>query len=60
MLIIEHPQQEISAVNSATIGSSNFKTSRKTRFIVHGFTDEGEEGWTADLCQVRTAGKSCL
>ncbi|XP_042719656.1 pancreatic triacylglycerol lipase-like [Lagopus leucura] len=43
--------QEISAVNSATIGSSNFKTSRKTRFVVHGFTDEGEEGWTADLCQ---------
>ncbi|XP_052534044.1 pancreatic triacylglycerol lipase-like [Tympanuchus pallidicinctus] len=43
--------QEISAVNSATIGSSNFKTSRKTRFVVHGFTDEGEEGWTSDLCQ---------
>ncbi|XP_010713079.1 inactive pancreatic lipase-related protein 1-like isoform X2 [Meleagris gallopavo] len=43
--------QEISAVNSATIGSSNFKTSRKTRFVVHGFIDEGEEGWPADLCK---------
>ncbi|XP_042674679.1 pancreatic triacylglycerol lipase-like [Centrocercus urophasianus] len=43
--------QEISAVNSATIRRSNFKTSRKTRFVVHGFTDEGEEGWTSDLCQ---------
>ncbi|POI35929.1 hypothetical protein CIB84_000317 [Bambusicola thoracicus] len=43
--------QEISAVNSATIGSSNFKTSRKTRFVVHGYIDEGEEGWPSDLCK---------
>ncbi|XP_072197089.1 pancreatic triacylglycerol lipase-like [Excalfactoria chinensis] len=43
--------QEVSAVNPASIGSSNFRTSRKTRFVVHGFIDEGEEGWPADLCK---------
>ncbi|XP_021255822.1 pancreatic triacylglycerol lipase-like isoform X2 [Numida meleagris] len=43
--------QEISAVNSATIGSSNFRTSRKTRFIVHGYIDHGEETWLSDMCK---------
>uniref|UniRef100_A0A8B9FIU8 Triacylglycerol lipase n=1 Tax=Amazona collaria TaxID=241587 RepID=A0A8B9FIU8_9PSIT len=48
----ENPQnyQEISAVDSS-LSYSNFKTSRLTRFIVHGFIDSGEENWLADMCQ---------
>ncbi|CAO2585946.1 Pancreatic triacylglycerol lipase, partial [Lemmus lemmus] len=34
-----------------TIRSSNFKTDRKTRFIVHGFIDQGEENWLYDICK---------
>lgn len=26
---------------------------RKTRFIIHGFIDKGEEGWLANMCKVR-------
>ncbi|XP_072280895.1 pancreatic triacylglycerol lipase-like [Pyxicephalus adspersus] len=43
--------QEISAVNSETIKASNFLRSRKTRFIIHGFIDSGENRWLKDLCQ---------
>ncbi|XP_058400367.1 pancreatic triacylglycerol lipase-like [Diceros bicornis minor] len=42
--------QEITA-DASTIKSSNFKTSRKTRFIIHGFRDSGEESWPSDICQ---------
>ncbi|XP_062069973.1 pancreatic triacylglycerol lipase isoform X3 [Lepus europaeus] len=42
--------QEISA-DASTIRSSNFRTDRKTRFIIHGFTDKGEENWLSNLCQ---------
>uniref|UniRef100_A0A8C6NAR3 Triacylglycerol lipase n=1 Tax=Melopsittacus undulatus TaxID=13146 RepID=A0A8C6NAR3_MELUD len=41
--------QRISADSS--IGFSNFKTSRLTRFIVHGFIDKGEENWLLDMCK---------
>ncbi|XP_078497314.1 pancreatic triacylglycerol lipase-like [Lissotriton helveticus] len=43
--------QEISAKNAASISSSNFRTSRKTRFITHGFIDKGEESWLSDMCK---------
>ncbi|KAM3666260.1 pancreatic triacylglycerol lipase [Ammospiza maritima maritima] len=43
--------QELSAVENSTIKASNFKASRKTRFIVHGFVDNGEETWLADMCK---------
>ncbi|XP_069468004.1 pancreatic triacylglycerol lipase-like [Ambystoma mexicanum] len=43
--------QEITAKNAATISSSNFRTSRKTRFITHGFIDKGEESWLSDMCK---------
>ncbi|KAF5928060.1 hypothetical protein HPG69_015326, partial [Diceros bicornis minor] len=42
--------QEITA-DLSTIESSNFKTGRKTRFIIHGFIDDGEESWLSDICQ---------
>ncbi|NP_001089627.1 uncharacterized protein LOC734687 precursor [Xenopus laevis] len=43
--------QEISAINPSTISSSNFRTNRKTRFIIHGFIDKGEESWLTDMCK---------
>ncbi|XP_040847712.1 pancreatic triacylglycerol lipase-like isoform X2 [Ochotona curzoniae] len=42
--------QEITA-DASTIKNSNFNTNRKTRFIVHGFIDKGEESWLSDMCQ---------
>ncbi|XP_001368186.3 inactive pancreatic lipase-related protein 1 [Monodelphis domestica] len=35
----------------STIEYSNFKTDRKTRFIIHGFIDKGEESWLLDMCK---------
>ncbi|XP_053548965.1 pancreatic triacylglycerol lipase-like [Bombina bombina] len=43
--------QDINAVNPSTISASNFKTSRKTRFIIHGFIDKGEESWLTNMCK---------
>ncbi|XP_069610486.1 pancreatic triacylglycerol lipase-like isoform X2 [Ranitomeya imitator] len=44
--------QEVNAVNPSTISASNFRTSRKTRFIIHGFVDKGEESWLMDMCKL--------
>ncbi|KAJ1140221.1 hypothetical protein NDU88_006579 [Pleurodeles waltl] len=44
--------QEISAKDAASLLSSNFKTSRKTRFIIHGFLEKGEESWLSNMCKV--------
>ncbi|XP_073537369.1 pancreatic triacylglycerol lipase-like isoform X1 [Phyllobates terribilis] len=43
--------QVISATNPSSISSSNFRTSRKTRFVIHGFTDSGESSWLSDICR---------
>ncbi|XP_069098311.1 pancreatic triacylglycerol lipase-like [Pleurodeles waltl] len=43
--------QEISAKDAASLLSSNFKTSRKTRFIIHGFLEKGEESWLSNMCK---------
>ncbi|XP_063290014.1 pancreatic triacylglycerol lipase-like [Pelobates fuscus] len=43
--------QVISAINPSTISSSNFRTSKKTRFVIHGFTDSGEASWLSDICR---------
>ncbi|XP_008581536.1 PREDICTED: pancreatic triacylglycerol lipase-like isoform X2 [Galeopterus variegatus] len=55
--------QELAADDS-TISSSNFKTDRKTRFIIHGFLSSGEGGWLANLCenilQVETVNCICV
>uniref|UniRef100_A0A673TJ81 Triacylglycerol lipase n=1 Tax=Suricata suricatta TaxID=37032 RepID=A0A673TJ81_SURSU len=42
--------QEIVADPSIIMGS-NFKTDRKTRFIIHGFIDKGEENWLSKTCK---------
>ncbi|XP_011357615.1 pancreatic triacylglycerol lipase [Pteropus vampyrus] len=42
--------QKITA-DPSTIEASNFKTNRKTRFIIHGFLDKGEGSWLADICK---------
>ncbi|XP_063819409.1 pancreatic triacylglycerol lipase-like [Pseudophryne corroboree] len=47
--------QDVNAVNPSTISSSNFRTSRKTRFIIHGFIDKGEESWLSDMCRAMLA-----
>ncbi|XP_053524502.1 pancreatic lipase-related protein 2-like [Artibeus jamaicensis] len=43
--------QRISPTDLATIEASNFRLDRKTRFIIHGFIDKGEESWLLDMCQ---------
>uniref|UniRef100_G3QFJ5 Triacylglycerol lipase n=1 Tax=Gorilla gorilla gorilla TaxID=9595 RepID=G3QFJ5_GORGO len=35
----------------STIEASNFQTDRKTRFIIHGFIDKGDESWVTDMCK---------
>ncbi|XP_054840127.1 inactive pancreatic lipase-related protein 1-like [Eublepharis macularius] len=43
--------QEITAIKPETIDYSNFNASKITRFITHGFVDEGEENWLSDMCK---------
>ncbi|XP_015280544.1 PREDICTED: inactive pancreatic lipase-related protein 1-like [Gekko japonicus] len=43
--------QEITAVEPETIDYSNFNASKITRFITHGFVDQGEENWLSDMCK---------
>ncbi|XP_023609104.1 pancreatic lipase-related protein 2-like [Myotis lucifugus] len=43
--------QRISSTDLATVKASNFQLDRKTRFIIHGFIDKGEETWLTDMCQ---------
>uniref|UniRef100_A0A670IFD6 Triacylglycerol lipase n=1 Tax=Podarcis muralis TaxID=64176 RepID=A0A670IFD6_PODMU len=45
--------QEITAINPETIDYSNFNASKITRFITHGFVDQGEENWLSDMCKVQ-------
>ncbi|XP_040847707.1 pancreatic lipase-related protein 2-like isoform X2 [Ochotona curzoniae] len=43
--------QLITAIDPATITASNFQLDRKTRFVIHGFIDEGEGNWLLDMCR---------
>ncbi|XP_043836108.1 pancreatic triacylglycerol lipase-like [Dromiciops gliroides] len=43
--------QVISTEDLETIESSNFNKNRKTRFIIHGFIDKGEENWLSNMCR---------
>ncbi|XP_055447697.1 pancreatic triacylglycerol lipase [Psammomys obesus] len=47
----ENPKnyQQITA-DASSIRRSNFNTNRKTRIIIHGFTDTGEGSWLANIC----------
>ena len=46
--------QRINITDLATVRASNFQLDRKTRFIIHGFIDDGDSGWSTDLCKVGT------
>uniref|UniRef100_A0A452T618 Triacylglycerol lipase n=1 Tax=Ursus maritimus TaxID=29073 RepID=A0A452T618_URSMA len=43
--------QLITATDLSTVEASNFQLDRKTRFIIHGFIDNGEESWLSDMCK---------
>ncbi|XP_044306302.1 inactive pancreatic lipase-related protein 1-like isoform X1 [Varanus komodoensis] len=38
-------------INPETIDYSNFNASKITRFITHGFIDQGEENWLSNMCK---------
>ncbi|XP_048407112.1 pancreatic lipase-related protein 2-like [Stegostoma tigrinum] len=43
--------QEITGINPSTIANSNFDRTKKTRFVIHGYIDKGEESWLSDMCK---------
>nr|XP_021532623.1 pancreatic lipase-related protein 2 [Aotus nancymaae] len=43
--------QLITGMEPDTIEASNFHLDRKTRFIIHGFLDKGENSWLSDMCK---------
>ncbi|XP_074141337.1 pancreatic triacylglycerol lipase-like [Sminthopsis crassicaudata] len=43
--------QQIIPEDLETIKNSNFNKDRKTRFIIHGFVDKGEEDWLSHMCK---------
>ena len=43
----------------STVEASNFQTNRKTRFIIHGFIDKGDESWLVDMCKVGPGSNPC-
>ncbi|XP_053547731.1 pancreatic triacylglycerol lipase-like [Bombina bombina] len=47
----QNSYQSLSAINPSTISSSNFRTTRKTRFVIHGFLDSGESKWLSNICR---------
>ncbi|KAM4851629.1 pancreatic triacylglycerol lipase-like [Thomomys bottae] len=42
---------QIVTADPSKIRSSKFNTNRKTRFIVHGFTDKGDADWLSNMCK---------
>ncbi|XP_076982246.1 pancreatic triacylglycerol lipase-like isoform X1 [Tamandua tetradactyla] len=42
--------QELTA-DGPTIKGSNFRRDRKTRFIIHGYTEKGDDDWLANMCR---------
>uniref|UniRef100_A0A8C2RLU0 Triacylglycerol lipase n=1 Tax=Capra hircus TaxID=9925 RepID=A0A8C2RLU0_CAPHI len=36
----------------STIEASSFQIAKKTRFIIHGFIDKGDESWLVHMCKV--------
>ncbi|XP_009944614.1 PREDICTED: pancreatic lipase-related protein 2-like [Leptosomus discolor] len=43
--------QKISATNPSTIRASNFRTHRKTRFIIHGHLAGADLPWITNICR---------
>ena len=44
--------QILRSSDPSTIEASNFQTDKKTRFIIHGFRDKGDESWLVAMCKV--------
>ena len=44
--------QRINITDLVTVKASNFQLDRKTRFVIHGFIDDGDSGWPTDVCKV--------
>ncbi|KAL7890065.1 hypothetical protein AOLI_G00023230 [Acnodon oligacanthus] len=42
---------QVISANRDSIAGSNYKSYRKTRFIIHGFIDKGDESWLLDMCK---------
>ncbi|XP_063291131.1 inactive pancreatic lipase-related protein 1-like isoform X2 [Pelobates fuscus] len=49
----ENPEsfQLLTASSPLTISASSFKSTRKSRFIIHGFIDYGKDMWLQDICK---------
>lgn len=45
----------ISALNVSSITGTNFKPSRKSIFVIHGFVTTGNTLWLVEMCQVSVA-----
>ncbi|KAM9702216.1 LOW QUALITY PROTEIN: inactive pancreatic lipase-related protein 1-like [Dama dama] len=43
--------QILHSSDPSTIEASNFQTDKKTRFIIHGFRDKGDESWLVAMCK---------
>ncbi|XP_077310063.1 pancreatic lipase-related protein 2-like [Lithobates pipiens] len=43
--------QVISALNVSSITGTNFKPSRQSIFIIHGFMETGNKPWLVEMCQ---------
>jgi len=42
-------EEQLFLNNTEVLYASHFNESRPTKFIVHGFSDTGNEGWIRDL-----------
>ncbi|NP_001087700.1 pancreatic lipase-related protein 1 S homeolog precursor [Xenopus laevis] len=53
MFTRENPDmfQELHSLNPSALPLTNFKTNRKSRFIIHGFLEQGEENWLVNMCK---------
>ncbi|EGW11684.1 Pancreatic lipase-related protein 1 [Cricetulus griseus] len=61
----ENPNNyQVITADASSIRGSNFKTNRKTHFVIHGFTDKGEDNWLSSICknmfQVENANCICV
>ncbi|XP_072534061.1 pancreatic triacylglycerol lipase-like [Salminus brasiliensis] len=43
---------QVISANQSSIAGSNYQSYRKTRFIIHGYIDKGDENWLLDMCKV--------
>ncbi|KAL6487261.1 hypothetical protein MHYP_G00038870 [Metynnis hypsauchen] len=49
----ENPDKyQVISADRDSIAESNYKSHRKTRFIIHGFINRGDAYWLLDMCRV--------